>query len=322
MKLMILFLFLLFFLAFLTFYAFWKNARLEKKLSELTEEIHDFLLYSTIREESLEEGAIYNVINQVRKLEAQLLYEKECGKRRETELTQFVENMAHQMKTSVTALQIRLDMALLQSVSEVEKQSLLKSQTSLERLTKEIDRILKSSQLASGKILMQEEAVNLEELIQKCMIQLKPLAEKKSAVFQLEAQTCSMLCADPFWLYQAVENLLKNAVEHTKDNSMIKIFLWQEDISVKLRVEDSGEGIPAEELPHIFLRFHRGSVTKAGYGIGLSMTRDIVQAHHGSITAGNGAQSGAWFVLTLPILEGKGAYKADKGGTNVCLVKR
>ena len=89
---------------FLTYYVF----HLRKQIRKLTEEINRFLLYPDARPETLKEGLLYNLTNQIRKLEAQLLYEKQFSHERETEMTQFIENMAHQIKTTLTVLQLSL----------------------------------------------------------------------------------------------------------------------------------------------------------------------------------------------------------------------
>ena len=282
--------------------------KIKKQAEELTEEIGHFLLYpEKAGEESLEEGEIYNLMNQIIRMEKQLLHEKEFQKKREEQVTHFVENMAHQMKTAVTALQIRLDIARLKSVTEEEQAALGRSQECMERLCGEIDRVLKSSQLAAGKILMDFEKIDMEELVFSCVQQLKAIADKKNVEIEIVGE--AGFRGDFFWLSQAVENILKNAVEHSKTGGKVKIFLCDKGRTAEIKVEDEGKGIPGEELAHLFERFSRGSVAKAGYGIGLSMAQDIVRAHHGTLTAGNRDGGGAWFLISLPVMEGSRVYE-------------
>ena len=75
-------------------------------------------------------------------------------------------------------------------------------------------------------------------------------------------------------------------------------------------------GIPPEEFPLLFQRFTRGTVSKTGYGIGLSMARDIVEAHHGTLTGSNGKTGGACFSMTLPVLEGSQTYICSASSAN------
>ena len=173
----------------------------------------------------------------------------------------------------------------------------------------EIDRILKSSQLASGKIHMIYEPLDLENEVKNCMKKIAPLAEQKGVDLKLDCKKTCTLSGDPFWLSQAVENIIKNAVEHTAQNSRVFITIIDEKRTAVIRIEDEGEGIPVEQQTELFVRFSRGTGEKAGYGIGLSMAFDIVKAHHGTLTAGNREQGGAWFEISIPVLEGTGTYE-------------
>lgn len=283
--------------------------KLKRQMEELTEEISHFLLYpEKTGEESLGEGEIHNLTNQIIHMENQLLHEKQFQNKREEQVTHFVENMAHQMKTAVTALQIRLDLAHMKTVTAEEKEALVKSQECMERLCNEIDRILKSSQLAAGKVLMDFEKIDLEEIVSDCIAHVNAIAAKKQVNIEMEGKITVSMKGDLFWLSQAIENILKNAVEHTKENGKVFVSLAEKGRNVEIKIEDEGKGIQTEELAELFKRFSRGSVTKAGYGIGLSMANDIVAAHHGTLAVGNRDEGGAWFMVRLPVLEGSKAY--------------
>ena len=117
-----------------------------------------------------------------------------------------------------------------------------------------------------------------------------------------------MLSADPCWLSQALENVLKNAVEHTAPGTGVTVSYSHEGRHIRIRIADQGPGIPPDELVTLFERFHRGETTKAGYGIGLSMAKDVIAAHHGTISARNRETRGAAFEILLPVLEGTGPY--------------
>lgn len=289
-------------------YALWRARRQREQMDELCRQVEHFLLYSGAPlEGNLDEGALANLANQVSRLERQLLHQEESSRRREGQMTRFVENMIHQMKNAVTALQIQLDLLALHAGAE-ERDCLQKSQACMERLTGEIDRILKSSQLAAGKITMDYAPLDLRREVESCAERLRAIARDRQVAVELEGPEKLILSGDRFWLSQAVENILKNALEHTGEGTTVTLRLTDEGRQVRLRVEDQGPGIPREELPGLFLRFSRGSVTKAGYGIGLAMAKDIISAHHGEITAGNRGVGGAWFEVILPVLEGTRIY--------------
>ncbi len=288
-------------------------ARQNQRIEKLTEQISRFLDNpSEALEENLEEGWISNLENQISRLERQLLYEKHMQQQREQHTIQFVENMAHQMKTAVTALQIRLEIAQLKSVTEEERQALWKGQACVLRLNGEIDRILQSSQLAEGKIHMNFAPFLLEQAIAAICSQLKALTDKREVQIHLQCAEDLQYYGDLFWLTQALENVVKNAAEHTRKNGCVWISVKDCGNRVQIVIEDEGKGIPAEEFPLLFQRFARGRGTKSGYGIGLSMARDIIRAHHGSLTAENRKKNGARFVISLPVLEGAKAYAAEQ----------
>ncbi len=290
--------------AAIVFLIIWRRAK--KRLGELSGQTEHFLLYGeSPLPETLDEGVFANLNNQISRLEQQLLYQRAQSGQREGEMARFVENMAHQMKNAVTALQIQLDLLTVRLPPE-ERHSIEKSQACLERLTGEIDRILKSSQLAAGKIAMEFEPLELRDEAATCVERLKPLAESKGAALVLEGR--ARISADGFWLSQGLENLLKNAIEHTAEGTEVHVHIVSQGSLVKIRMEDEGPGIPPEELPDLFTRFHRGAAAKAGYGIGLSMAKDVVEAHHGTLTAGNREGVGAWFEIQLPRIDGAETY--------------
>lgn len=280
----------------------------KKKLDRLTEQIEHFLLYSgELLEESLSEGSLTNLSNQISRLEQLLLVQQEGAERQERQTSRFVENMVHQMKNALTALQIQLDLLELHA-TDAEQSALEKSQACMKRLTDEMDKILKSSQLAEGKIRMAFEPVDLREELVTCRGRLTPIADARNVTVLLEGADSLTLSADPFWLSQALENVMKNAVEHTSFGGNVTVSLSDKGQYIRIQIADEGEGIPPEELLALFDRFHRGETTKAGYGVGLSMAKDIISAHHGTISARNRETRGAAFEITLPVLDGASPY--------------
>lgn len=284
-----------------------KSRRDNRKMERLSQQIEHFLLYTDgTLPESLGESRADNLNNQISKLEQLFLHERAASRRNEEQVIQFMENMAHQMKNAVTALQIQLDLLAMRTAPE-ERRSLQKSQACLERLTGEIERILKSSQLAAGKVTMEWEPVELRREVLDCAGRLKALSDSRRVCVEVTGLECVSVSGDAFWLSQALENLLKNAVEHTVAGSAVTVELSRNEHGATVRILDEGPGISPEELPEVFKRFHRGLATKAGYGIGLSMAKDIIQAHHGTVSMGNLPKAGAWVEVFLPKLEGKKA---------------
>lgn len=258
--------------------------------------------------ENLDEGYFANMYNQISKLEVQVLDMKENAAVREQEMINFIENMAHQVKNTLTSLQIQIDLLDI-CVDENQKRYLLKCQDSVNRLTWEIDRLLKSSQLAEGKIVMLDEQINITEEVEKVIAALSSIADERNVNIKVEAANVIEYSGDKFWISQAIENVLKNAIEHTDIGGVINVDIAKKNSMITIRIEDSGDGIIEQEIENVFRRFYRGNGNKTGYGIGLSMAKDIVEAHHGSIQAGNNLNKGAWFEIKLLCLDSSEIYR-------------
>ena len=112
-------------------------------------------------------------------------------------------------------------------------------------------------------------------------------------------------------LAEAFENIVKNAVEHTKMGSTVEITVKDQIKDICITISDQGNGIPNDRIGNIFDRFSRFDNKKRGYGIGLSMAKDIIQAHHGSIRMENrrDIDSGAAITIVLPVLDSENIYK-------------
>lgn len=291
-----------------------KRRKLEKYLAEITEEISHFLQFEEIRmEETLEEGVAANLYNQVIKLQELYCYQKSESRSDKERLNQFIENMAHQMKTAVTALQIRLEGAEIYAVTETERRELMCADACLQRLGGEVERILNSSLLASGKTVMHFEKAAMGSFVREAVENVRELAKKRDVTICVSGDEGAEWMVDRFWMAQALENIVKNGCEHTKEGSTVSVRMMNKEYEICIYVEDEGTGIEESELPHIFERFHRGNVHKAGYGIGLGMAKDIAKLHHGSLEAGNRKEGGAWFLLRIPELAGANAYNIVSG---------
>ena len=141
---------------------------------------------------------------------------------------------------------------------------------------------------------------NLSQLVKQVWEEIQPLYPEKA--FSITGNA-TMRC-DPYWMAEGLKNILINSCRHTPPDGRIEVSLLATDSSITITVEDNGKGIPEEELPKIFHRFYRSSPTqKEGAGIGLAITKTIVEKHHGMIYVENTAE-GLKITLHFPKLEG------------------
>lgn len=283
----------------------WQNRKIER----LREQIDHFLYFSTeVVEECSREGEWANLQNSVRELEKMVHISRQLYTSRESQLIEFMENLTHQMKTAITAVQIRLELAMYKKDEERLKE-LTNCQQCVDRLTEEVDRLLSSSLLAAHKTNLNYQKVNMTQQIDNIVAQLTLLAQKeeKSICFEPSGEITAMV--DPFWMEQVFVNLIKNAVEHTEDGTEVRVTLKADKEGFTVCVTDHGRGIEQEDMERLFERFYSTKGKHRGYGIGLSMSRDIVELHHGIIAVQNVPGKGAMFKVTIPDISGTKPYE-------------
>jgi signal transduction histidine kinase len=150
------------------------------------------------------------------------------------------------------------------------------------------------------------EPLDLAALLRRLVDGLQPQAEAKGV--QLTFVTPEGSCrvdGDSHLLTRAVENLLDNALRHTPSGGVVRVACQSSPAGARFSVSDSGPGIPPADLPHLFTPLFRGETSRnrrtGGAGLGLTIARRILQAHHGDLSAANGAEGGAVFTGTLPV---------------------
>lgn len=290
---------------------FYKLNKQRAYIERLTAEIDKFMHYPKEQlPQTLDEGYMANLENTISQMEKYILNMYEAKNVREKEIENFVENMAHQIMNAITALQIQLDILQIKDDNSI-KTTVHKSQACVDRMHWEIDRILRSSQLASGKIKMIYEQIDMEKVISDCLIKLQPMIKEKNVIIKSVCPKEFKLTGDGLWIAEAFENIVKNAVEHTKMGSTVEITVKDQIKDICITISDQGNGIPNDRIGNIFDRFSRFDNKKRGYGIGLSMAKDIIQAHHGSIRIENrrDIDSGAAITIVLPVLDSENTYK-------------
>ena len=218
----------------------------------------------------------------------------------------FISNMSHELKTPVATAKVAIE--ALRRYDGI--QDPIKTRDYLQMAAWEIDRleammanVLNNVQLEEGRIIMQQQPLNIVTLIQGMMDSMQPLfAEKDKNITYSRTIDQAMVTGDAIHLQGAIYNVIDNAVKY--GGPSIEISLKQETAQVTISISDNGPGIPQEYRRKIFEKFFRipsGNVHDVkGYGLGLNYTHYVVDAHKGSIHQENNAQGGATFIITLP----------------------
>jgi signal transduction histidine kinase len=156
----------------------------------------------------------------------------------------------------------------------------------------------------AGQLSLMRRPVEPRGLLEQAVLAYLPVAESRGISLAVEGDAAPPVLVDPDRLLQVLGNLINNALRHTPDGGRVALSAARDDGRVLLRVRDSGPGIPAEDLPHIFDRFYRGDKARqsdGASGLGLTIARSLIEAHAGRITAENAPGGGAQFSISLPL---------------------
>lgn len=276
------------------------TCRRYKKISSLSQDI-DRLLHGeeSIRFDDYVEGELAVLGNEISKMTIRLLEQSEQLQKDKNYLADSLADISHQLKTPLTSLEI-LNAALSQEgIDEEQRSVLLQEQLSLlSRMEWLIAVLLKLSRLDAGTIEFEKKTFSMKELVQQAAAAFAVTLDIKNITMHISDLSEIRLCGDIKWLAEALSNVIKNCIESTPSGGQIKISAEENAMYVKLYIADNGNGIPEEDIPHLFERFYRGKNSgKNGVGIGLSLAKAIIAQQNGTITVENQIPQGAKFTI-------------------------
>lgn len=218
-------------------------------------------------------------------------------------LSGFSSDIAHELRTPVSNLLTQTQVMLAKPRSLEAYQDVLASNAEeLERLSRTIADMLFLAKADNRLLVPNQEQVDLHSETASLLEFYEVLAEERH--LQLRLHGDAMVNGDRLMLRRALSNLLSNAIRHTPDHGYVAITLQSAPGSVRVRVENSGDTIPAEHLPRLFDRFYRADASRhhagEGSGLGLAIAQSIAAAHHGEISVESG-QGVTAFTLKLPV---------------------
>lgn len=207
-------------------------------------------------------------------------------------------DISHQLKTPLTSLFVFNEILKQDNLDlKTRKEILEKSEKQLERIKWLITSLLKMSQLDSGSITLQKDKVNLQKLINESCEPFLISLDLKNVKLQINIDKKAFIICDKNWTIEAISNIVKNALEHVKENGTITIQSITNPIYLKLEIIEDGEGIKAEEINHIFERFYHGNKNKDSIGIGLNMSKMIIEKQKGHIEVESKLNKGTKFSI-------------------------
>ncbi|MDD4511193.1 MAG: HAMP domain-containing sensor histidine kinase [Oscillospiraceae bacterium] len=225
-------------------------------------------------------------------------------RRKDQQKRQLTADVAHELRTPLSNLQSHME-AIIDEVWEPTPELFQSCHDEILRLTNIVNQLQELNQLEDGKIELNKSTFTVGELLDGLVRDFSMTAKEKGIVLMSDApEPSANLSADLCRLKQCMINLIANAIHASADGGVITLAHRSQKDADYLAVADHGKGIPSEELPQIFERFYRVDKSRnqktGGMGIGLSITKAIVEAHQGKIEVTSALGAGTTFTIILP----------------------
>lgn len=251
-----------------------------------------------------EEGELYRLFHTVNSMAAVLNAHADNELREKEFLKNTISDISHQLKTPLAALNIYN--GLLQDgdmeLSAVKEFADL-SEQELDRIEILVQNLLKITKLDAGAIVLEKTTENVADMMRDIELHFAYRARQEKKEIILSGSDHLSLFCDRDWLNEAIDNIVKNAFDHTESGATIHV-AWKELPSgVQIVITDNGCGIHPEDIHHIFKRFYRSrfSKDKQGIGLGLPLAKAIVEAHNGTIEVDSELGIGTTFTMNFLI---------------------
>ncbi len=218
---------------------------------------------------------------------------------------EMVGNISHELRTPIAGIKAMAETLLNGAIDDREaaRDFLGRIGSEADRLAQMVAELTQLSRIESGQADLQMESVNLNALADEVLAEMRPLAEKQPVTLNQELSPgLPLVKADRDRIRQTIINLVHNAIKFNKPGGSVTIATGYDARSVTVSVIDTGIGISADDLPHIFERFYKADKARAGggSGLGLAIAKHTVQAHGGDIRAQSAEGKGSTFSFTLP----------------------
>lgn len=283
-------------LAFLRF-----NSKKDKEINEITkyiEEINRKNYKLNIDEMSEDELSILK--NEVYKTTIMLKEAAENSNKEKLQLKNSLSDISHQLKTPLTSILIILDNLIddPDMDKEIKEDFIRDIKMEITNISFFVQSILKLSKLDTNTVEFIEEKTYIKDILDEVVKNLSILCDLRNIKIITKYKENAQIICDFRWQVEALSNIIKNCIEHSKDNTNILIEVDQNNVYSQVVIKDNGTGIDKEDLPHIFERFYKGkNSSNESYGIGLSLAKSIIEKSNGNIYVESKVGEGSTFTI-------------------------
>lgn len=289
------------FIVVLTLIFFNYNHNQNKKISEITkyiEEINKKNYKLDIKDNSEDELSILK--NELYKITIMLKETAENSKNDKLKLKDSLSDISHQLKTPITSILIMLDNILddKQMSEDIRTEFIKDIKREIINIKFLVESILKLSKIDSNTINFIKKEVTIQEIIAEAVKNISMIKEIRNIKITVKGNSTDTIICDMKWQVEAITNILKNCIEHSKENGEIEIVYGKNTIYAEIKIMDYGTGIEKQDLPHIFERFYKGKNSSSdSIGIGLALSKSIIESNNGYIEVASNLGKGTIFTI-------------------------
>ncbi len=215
-----------------------------------------------------------------------------------------IADASHELRTPLAAMRVELDVNLMDDdLPPASREVLESTREEVDRMSRIVNNLLTLARVDEGRLELLTTTVDLGEAIDAAARPLRPLADAKQVRLEVNGEHAEAI-ADPHRLHQALTNFIDNAIKFSEPGGEVIVSAWRSNGEVGVTVKDSGPGIPAEARAQVFDRFYRADPARgragSGSGLGLSICREVADAHGGRVWVESEEGEGTAFSLALP----------------------
>ena len=279
----------------------------DRRQKKMTAELTDYLSRLNSGKYDMEissngEDGFSRLKNEIYRTTVRLREQSERSRQDKINLKNSISDISHQIKTPLTSVSVMLDRLSddRDMPEDIKRRLLTDVRHSSNYIISLVQSLLTLSRLDADSITMKQEDVSVKELLKICSERTEILAELGDVSVRVQDCGNISLNCDKKWMSEAITNILKNCIEHTKSGGMVTVSASQNKLFTTIIIRDNGSGIPADELPHIFERFYKGSGSdENSIGIGLSLAKAIIEKNNGYISVNSKVGEGSCFMIKI-----------------------